>query len=74
MPKPDLTPEFQKLESELIETFIAGHREWRPDLPYPQSHSDMSGGMRAVLRMFDVKRKPIALERAEILKKEKTND
>ena len=61
MPKPRLTTEYERLEDELIETFLAGHHEWRSDLPYPESHSDMSGGMRALLRMFDIKRRPLAL-------------
>lgn len=67
MPKPSLDAKYHDLETALIETFLAGHHEWRPDLKYPESASDMSGGMRALMRMFDIKRRPIALERADIL-------
>lgn len=62
MPKPTLKPESQQLCHDLIETFLAGHREWRPDLPYPESHSDMMGGAFALIRMFEIKRRPIAIE------------
>lgn len=60
MPKPSLSPEFEQLERDMIDTFLAGHHEWRPDLPYPQSHSDMQGGIRALLRMYEIKRRPLA--------------
>lgn len=62
MPKRSLAEPFSTLESEIIETLIAGHKEWRPDLGYPESHSDMQGAVRGLLRMFDVKRRPIAIE------------
>lgn len=62
MPKPPLRSDFQLLETEIVETLIASHKQWRPDLPYPQSHSDMQGAVRGLLRMFDVKRLPIARE------------
>jgi len=61
MPKPSMKPEWQRLESEIIETLLAGHHEWRSDLAYPESHSDMSGAVRGLLRMFEIKRRPIAL-------------
>ena len=67
MAKPMLKPEYAKLESEIIQTFLAGHHEWRPDLDYPESHSDMAGGVRALLRMFEIKRRPVALDRGEIV-------
>jgi hypothetical protein len=50
------------LEAQIIETLLAGHHEWRRDLAYPESHSDMQGAVRALLRMFEVKRRPIAME------------
>lgn len=62
MPKPPLREDFAKLESDMIETFLAGHHKWRPDLSYPESHSDMQGGMRALLKMFEIKRRPIAID------------
>jgi hypothetical protein len=57
---------FRTLESDMIETFLAGHKEYRPDLPYPESYSDMCGGIRALLRRFDIKPRAIPLDRAEL--------
>lgn len=62
MPKPTLSREHENLCNQIIETFLAGHHEWRPDLPYPQSHSDMMGGAHALIRMFDIKRRAIAID------------
>jgi hypothetical protein len=67
MPKPRLKLEFEQLECALIETFLAGHHEWRADLDYPESWSDMQGGARALIRMFEIKRRPVALDRGEIV-------
>lgn len=61
MSKPSLISSDSQLESQIIETLLAGHHEWRPDLHYPESHSDMQGAVRALLRMFDVKRRPVAI-------------
>lgn len=72
MPKPTLKEPYHTLEGQIIETLLAGHHEWRPDLSYPESHSDMAGAVRGLMRMFDVKRRPIALEMAELLPKEET--
>lgn len=62
MPKPTLKEPLHSLEHEMIETFLAGHHLYRPDLSYPESHSDMQGGIRALLRMFDIKRRPLAVD------------
>ena len=62
MSKSRLKPPMDQLESNIIETLLAGHKEWRPDLAYPESHSDMQGAVRGLLRMFEVKRRPIAVE------------
>jgi hypothetical protein len=51
-----------QLEDDIIETLIAGHKEWRPDLSYPESHSDTQGAGRGLLRMFDVKRRALPKE------------
>lgn len=59
MPKPQLIPEESLLERDLIETFLAGHKQWRPDLSYPESHSDMQACVRALLIMYEVKRRPL---------------
>jgi hypothetical protein len=61
-----MKPEFDQLEKDLIETFLAGHHEVRPDLSYPESHSDLQSGIRALLRMFDIKRRPLALSRKDL--------
>ncbi len=62
MSKRRLKEPLNTLESQIIETLLAGHHEWRPDLSYPESHSDMQGAVRGLLRMFEVKRRPIAVE------------
>lgn len=70
MSKPTLKEPFYTLEGQIIDTLLAGHHEWRPDLAYPESHSDMAGAVRGLLRMYDVKRRPIALEMKDLLPKE----
>jgi hypothetical protein len=60
MAKHRLAAPMDQLESDIIETLIAGLQEWRPDLRYPESHSDMQGAVRGLLRMYDVRRLPIA--------------
>ena len=72
MPKPNLKPKFAKLVGEITDTLIESHKRWRPDLPYPQSHSDMDGAVRGLLQMFEVKRRAIPLEMRELLLYEKT--
>lgn len=62
MAKQRLAPPLDQLESDIIETLLAGHKEWRPDLGYPQSHSDMAGAVRGLLRMFEVKRRTLPFE------------
>lgn len=60
MPKQDMVKQDEILEREIIETMLAGLEEYRPDLKYPESHSDMQGCVRGLLRMFEIKRRPIA--------------
>lgn len=62
MAKRSLSPELALLETQIIETLLAGHHEWRPDLGYPESHSDMQGAVRGLLRMFEIKRLPLPRE------------
>ena len=62
MPKPSLSPPYDALERDIIETLLAGLKEWRPDLAHPESHSDMQGCVRALLVMYDVKRRPLPLK------------
>ncbi len=59
MSKPQLIEADKILENQLIETMIAGHKLWRPDLDYPESYSDMQACARAVISMFEIKRRPI---------------
>jgi hypothetical protein len=70
MAKSFLREPYATLESDLLATMRAGLHEWRPDLDYPQSASDMQGGIRAVLRKYDVKLREIPLDRAEINERE----
>jgi hypothetical protein len=62
MAKQKLKDPMDKLEADIIETLLAGHREWRPDLAYPESYSDMQAAVRGLLRMFDVRRRPLAID------------
>lgn len=62
MAKRSLKAPMSQLESDIIETFLAGHHEWRPDLAYPESHSDMAGGVRGLLRVFEINRRPLPIE------------
>lgn len=57
MPKPRMTPELEVLEREIVSTLMAGHKQFRPDLHYPESHSDMQAAVRNLLRMFNVERR-----------------
>ncbi len=59
MPKPFLHRDDSRLESEVIDTMLAGLKQWRPDLSYPESHSDMQGCVRALLSVFKVERRPL---------------
>lgn len=59
MPKPFLTDDLAKLESDAIDTMIAGLKLWRSDLSYPESHSDMQACFRGLLTMYELKRRPL---------------
>lgn len=58
-PREPVDRELLILEDELIETLLAGLKRSRPDLSYPESYSDMTWAVQAVLEMFDVKRRPV---------------
>jgi len=73
MAKASLKPEYEWLEQAILETFLAGHHEARPDLAYPESHSDMQSGIRALIVMFEIKRRPIALEWKDLFPKSEEN-
>lgn len=59
MPKPFLIHDDATLERECIETMLAGLKQWRPDLHYPESHSDMQACFRGLLSCFEIKRRPL---------------
>ena len=59
MPKPFLHKDDARLESDAIETMLAGLKVWRPDLHYPESHSDMQACFRALLMVYELKRRPL---------------
>lgn len=69
MPKPPLQEPYRTLESEMIATMLAGLHEWRPDLSYPESHSDMQGCTRGLFQMFDIKRRELPRSMSEIVVK-----
>jgi hypothetical protein len=52
-----LKKDFRNLYNEMLETFMAGCRG-----EYPKSHSDLEHGLAALIKMFEIKRRPIALE------------
>jgi hypothetical protein len=54
MPPPTLIQEDEVLVHQLIETFMAGRSG-----AYPASYSDLKWNFIAVLKMFDVKRRPL---------------
>lgn len=62
MAKSRLKAELEQLEADIIETLLAGHHQWRADLAYPESHSDMQGAVRGLLRMYEIKRRPVAVD------------
>jgi hypothetical protein len=61
MPKSSLAEPDATLEVHLIETMLAGLKNWRPDLNYPQSYSDMEACARGLMRMFEIKRAPLPI-------------
>lgn len=58
MAKRTLAPDLAALEDDITKTLLAGLHHFRPDLAYPQSHSDMDGMVRALLQEFEVVRRP----------------
>ena len=59
MSKPPLIPELSLLERDIGEIMLAGLHRYRPDLHYPESASDMQACIRALLTMYEVKRRPL---------------
>jgi len=59
MPKAEMKQPFASLARDVIETLLESHKRWRPDLSYPESHSDMLGAVMGLFEMFEVKRRPL---------------
>ena len=59
MPKPSMTPEAEALERDMIATLLAGLKEWRSDLSFPESYSDMQACVRGLMRMYKIERLPL---------------
>lgn len=57
MPPSKLKEPYHSLQYQIIETMMAGNGN-----KFPESHSDMQYCVRALLRMFEVKRSPIAID------------
>lgn len=57
MPKPSLVEPYHSLESDIIDVLIAGLHQYRCDLDYPQSRSDMQAAVRNMLALFEVRRR-----------------
>jgi hypothetical protein len=70
MPKPSLKEPFRTLEFDLIEFLLGGLKQYRPDLSYPQSHSDMQACVRAIIKAYDIERRPLARKSIEIYSEE----
>lgn len=68
MPKPDLKPKYNQLQFDIIKTMLAGLNEWRSDLQFPESGSDMQACVHALLREYKIERRPIGLEYKDIIK------
>lgn len=63
MSRATLKPAFEKLETDILETFMDGCVKVDG---YPKSHSDVQGGIRALLKRFDIKARPIPLDWADL--------
>jgi hypothetical protein len=57
--KPRLEQPYAILVGQVVDTMLAGLKEWRPDLDYPEAHSDMVGCAYALIRRFDIKQRPL---------------
>lgn len=68
MPPPPIKPKF--MVGDIIETLLAGHHQVRSDLRYPESHSDMTWAVMNLLRKYEVKLRPVPLDRADLIEKE----
>lgn len=65
MAPPTLGPNDEVLIQQMIETFMAGRSN-----SYPSSHSDLKWSFISIIRMFDVKRRPLAYDPFKDLSRE----
>jgi len=54
MPNPPLREPFATLSRDLLAAMVAGLHDWRPDLNYPESHSDMQACVLGILSRFEL--------------------
>lgn len=59
MPKPRLAEPQRSLSTQIINALLAGLKIYRPDLSYPQSHSDMDACVRNLMQMFKIELSPV---------------
>lgn len=57
-PRTPLLQSDRDLLTSVVEALLDGHRSVRPDLPYPESHSDMQHAVHELLRRFEVVQRP----------------
>jgi hypothetical protein len=62
MPKPKLREPYYTLENEIIRALLAGYWEYRQTPVFPDSGSDMQAAARGLLRVFEVRRRPLVIE------------
>lgn len=68
MPPPPIKKEYPV--GDIMETLLAGHKQARPDLPFPESHSDMTYAVMNLLRKYEVKLRPVPLDRDDLIEQE----
>ena len=51
----------------MIDAATAGLHQWRSDLDYPESYSDMQACARGILQVFDVSRLPLGRHESDIV-------
>ncbi|RLI51121.1 MAG: hypothetical protein DRP09_19520 [Candidatus Thorarchaeota archaeon] len=60
MSKPTLKEPYRTLEHQVVETMMAAYKAW--GLEFPKSYSDYQACARALIEMFDIKRRPLAFK------------
>ena len=45
----------QKLAQDIVDTFLEGHKKYKPYRLYPEDHSDMIAGARALIAKYEIK-------------------